>query len=352
MTVILDGTATRHPTSPVHDGIVAAIGATPMVRLDRLFRTVSASVLAKVERANPGGSTKDRPAREMVEAALAEGRAVPGVTTIVESSSGNLGVALALVCAYHRLGLHVVTDPKASHTNLAIMRALGARVEIVTERDHATGEFLPTRLLRVQELLTSIPGALCLDQYNNPSGAAAHRRTAREIVDAIGEPDVLFVAAGSCGSLRGIADHLRSSGAHTRIVAVDACGSAIFGSVAPPAPDYGRTLPGHGSTMVPGHFRDDLADDVVFVTDAECVAACRLLAEREAILAGGSSGAVIAAIAAYLPRLPAGSTVVTILPDGGDRYLHSIYDDAWVQNHIGLPAVLAASTRLEELLRR
>ncbi|BAJ30020.1 MULTISPECIES: 2,3-diaminopropionate biosynthesis protein SbnA [Kitasatospora] len=337
MTVLVpDGAAVRvRPHRPSDPDIVATIGGTPLVALDRLFPPARFQVYAKCERFNPGGSIKDRAAKSMVEQAIASGRIVPGVSTVVESSSGNLGIALAQLCNFHRLGLVIVVDPRTTPQNLAIMRAYGARVEVVEHRDPATGEYLPARIARVRHLLETVPDAWWPNQYANEDNARAHHGTMREIVEALpAAPDYLFLAAGTTGTLRGCAEYVQAQGLSTRVVAVDAVGSVIFGPPEPWEAAHKRTIPGHGAAVVPALLRPGLADRVVKVTDSECIRGCRSLLAEESILAGGSSGAVIAALRQSADWIEPGAVCVAVLPDGGDRYLDTIYDDQWVESYL------------------
>jgi N-(2-amino-2-carboxyethyl)-L-glutamate synthase len=315
-----------------HDaGVLATIGATPLVGLNRLLPGTSFRTFVKLEAANPGGSIKDRSAYVMLAAAIDAGLVVPGRSVVVESSSGNLGIGLAQACRYFDLRFICVVDPRTNPQNVAVMRAYGAQVQTVTDRDPATGEYLPLRIRRVRELVATLPDAYCPDQYSNPRNAWAHRTTMREIVDALGgRVDYLLCAISSCGTLRGCAEYAREQGLPVRIIAVDAEGSAIT------RPASGRRLiPGHGAAVVPPLYRAGLADEIVHVSDLDCLVGCRRLARREAILAGGSSGAVVSALCRMRDRIPVGATCVLILPDSGERYLDTIYDDAWATAHFG-----------------
>ncbi|AUY50626.1 2,3-diaminopropionate biosynthesis protein SbnA [Streptomyces sp. CB01881] len=337
MTVLVpDNAAPRvRPRPPTKPDIVATIGGTPLVALDRLFPPTRFQVYAKCERFNPGGSIKDRAAKSMIEQAIQTGRLVPGVSTVVESSSGNLGIALAQLCNFYRLNLICVVDPRTTAQNLAIMRAYGARVEVVEHRDPETGEYLPARIGRVRALLESVPDAWWPNQYANEYNARAHRTTMREICEAIpGGPDYLFLAAGTCGTLRGCAEYIRDNGLETKVVAVDAVGSVIFGPPEPWESSHKRTIPGHGAAVVPPLLLPGLADRVVKVTDSECIRGCHQLLAKESILAGGSSGAVIAALRQAPAWIEPGATCVAVLPDGGDRYLDTIYSDQWVESYL------------------
>ncbi|MGV9263359.1 2,3-diaminopropionate biosynthesis protein SbnA [Kitasatospora sp. NPDC003701] len=312
-------------------GVLGTIGGTPLVELAKLAPGRHFTTYAKLEAFNPGGSMKDRSALEMLRERIRTGALVPGRSVVVESSSGNLGIGLAQVCAYYGLRFICVVDPRTNRQNIAVMRALGAEVEVVHETDPATGEYLPVRIRRISELTARIPGAYWPNQYANPLNPQAHRRTMREILDAVpGGVDYLFCATSSCGTLRGCAEHVRDLGLPVTVVAVDARGSAIFGGV-----PTSRLIPGHGAAVRPALYRDGLADEVVHVTDLDCVVGCRRLAAREAVLAGGSSGALVAALDLMADRIPAGSRCAVVLPDRGERYLDTIYNDEWVARHFG-----------------
>ncbi|WP_051466499.1 2,3-diaminopropionate biosynthesis protein SbnA [Actinomadura oligospora] len=312
-------------------GVLESIGDTPLVELERILAGSSLRVFGKMERFNPGGSVKDRTALEMLRDGIRSGELEPGRSVVVESTSGNLGVGLAQVCLYYGLRLVCVVDARTTSRNLAALRALGAEVEVVTRPDPETGEFLPVRLRRVRELAATLPHAYWPNQYANPLNPRAHIRTMDEIGQALdGRVDYLFCPVSTFGTLRGCADYVRERGLATKIVAVDAVGSAIFGD--PPAP---RLIPGHGASVRPALADTGAADEVVHVTDLECVAACRRLVRREAVLAGGSSGAAVAALEKLADGLPRGSHCVLIFPDGGDRYLDTIYSDDWVFEHFG-----------------
>lgn len=317
---------------PPSDGILATIGDTPLVRLRQLRPDLDIEVFAKAEMFNPGGSAKDRSAVTMLMAKIRDGRLIPGVSTVVESSSGNLATSLAQICRYHGLRLVCVVDPKTPAKTLAVLHAYQATVEVVTEPDPATGEYLPSRKQRVRELMATIPHAYSPDQYSNPLNPKGHEQTMREICEAMDNRiDYLFAPVGTFGTLRGCADYLRRARVRAKIVAVDAVGSVIFGA----SKARRRLIPGHGASVPPPLADPSLVQEVVHVTDVECVVACRQLAGREAMLCGGSSGAAVAALGKLAHRIPPGSRCVLIFPDGGDRYLDTIYSDSWVRHHFG-----------------
>ncbi|WP_017621975.1 2,3-diaminopropionate biosynthesis protein SbnA [Nocardiopsis chromatogenes] len=311
----------------VHESLFDCIGDTPVVALRRLFPGPGPEVLAKLELMNPGGSMKDRSARHIVEAGLADGSIRPG-GTVVESSSGNFGIALAMAALVHGLRFVCVVDPKTTSANKALLRRLGATVETVTEPDEAGG-YLHTRIRRVRELTAEIPGAVWVNQYaNDRNWQAFYHGTGAELArQLVRPPSYLFAPVSTSGSILGCARRLRETFPDLRVVAVDAAGSVIFGGA--PAP---REIPGIGSSRVPELLRPEEIDEVVHVDDVEAAENCRELLAAEGVFAGGSSGAVVAAIRRTLPRLGPGDRVLAIFPDRGDRYLDMVYDDAWLES--------------------
>jgi N-(2-amino-2-carboxyethyl)-L-glutamate synthase len=320
------GIECNRTSPPVSDSIAACVGNTPLVHLKRLFSDSQVDVFAKLELMNPGGSMKDRPARYIIEQGLKDGTIHKG-TQLIESTSGNLGIAVSMMARVYGLAFTCVVDPKITKTNLAILKQMGARIDMVQEPDDQGG-YLKTRIRRVQELLQTTPNAYWINQYANENNwKAYYYGTASEILEQVsGSIDYLVMAVSTTGSILGTARRIREAYPHVKVIAVDAVGSVIFG--APPAP---RELPGIGSSRVPELLRREEIDEVVYVNDAESVSGCRDLLAAEGIFAGGSSGSVIAAIRKIIASVPAGSRVVTILPDRGERYLDSVYDDAWVQ---------------------
>lgn len=313
------------------DGILDAIGDTPLVALHRYLERSDLQLWGKLEAVNPGGSAKDRPAARMLADAWADGRLRPG-STVIESSSGNMGVGLAQACGRYGVALICVTDSRASPATIATMRALGADVRIVTEPDPATGDLLAARLALVASLLADVPDAFWTDQYANPSNAAAHQDgTMAEILDDLDDDlDYVFVATSTTGTLRGCTDVLRARGLRTQVVAVDAAGSALFGGVRGP-----RLLPGFGAGVETALSAGASFEHLARVSDLDCVVGCRRLAAREAILAGASGGGAMAAMDRLAPTMAPGSRCAVILADGGTRYLDTVYDDAWVQERLG-----------------
>lgn len=322
----------------MNQGVLSAVGHTPLVRLTRFLPGGRFNLFAKLEGCNVGGSIKDRAAYNILRCAMERGDVTAGAT-VIESSSGNMGIGLAQACRVFGLRLICVVDPKVTAQNLAILRVYGAEIDLVTEPDPATGEYLQARLTRVQELIRRLPGSFWTNQYANLDNARSHHQTMREIHLALdGRIDLLFVAASTCGTIRGCADYIEQHDLHTQIVAVDAVGSVIFGGARAK-----RLLPGHGAAVRPALFREGMAGRCVLVSDLDCVLACRKLVFREAILTGASSGAVMAAVEEVAESVPADANCVAILPDRGERYLDTVYSDEWVQSHLGVSPELLTS---------
>lgn len=314
----------------MREGVLSAIGNTPLVRLKRVIADIDFQLYAKLECLNPGGSMKDRAAFSILRHALDSGLLKPGAV-VIESSSGNMGIGLAQACLYFGLKFICVVDPKTTQQNIRLLEAYGAEVDLVKDPDPATGEYLQARLNRVQELLGSNPGSFWPNQYANTRNSYAHHKTMREIVKALnGKVDYLFCATSTCGTLRGCAEYIRKHNLSTKLYAVDAVGSVIFGGK-----KANRIIPGHGATIRPALYQDNLVYDVIHVNDIACVQGCRRLAKREAILAGGSSGAVLTAVEQTKKRILPGANCVMIFADRGDRYLDTIYSDEWVCAHFG-----------------
>jgi 2,3-diaminopropionate biosynthesis protein SbnA len=314
----------------MREGILSLIGDTPLVRLSRILEDLPFNLYGKLEAFNPGGSIKDRAAYSILKNAMDEGEIKPGAV-VIESSSGNMGIGLAQACAY--LGFHFicVVDPKTTQQNIQLLEAYGAEVEMVRDPDPVTKEYLHARIERVKSLMRSFPGAYWPNQYANIFNAAAHRHTMHEIVTALdGKVDYLFCAASTCGTLRGCAEYVAAKGLSTKVIAVDAVGSVIFGG-----PPIKRLIPGHGAARRPELYQPNLAHRSIHVTDLDCVVGCRRLLHKEAIMAGGSSGAVVMALALIQDEIPTGATCVAIFPDRGERYLDTIYSNAWVEEHFG-----------------
>lgn len=309
----------------IHQSVVSCIGQTPLVSLQRLFPQPGPEIIAKLEFLNPGGSIKDRPARFIVEQGLKDGT-IHQRTHLVESSSGNLGIALAIVAQVYNLTFTCVVDPNISPMNLQILELLGANIEMISEPDDQGG-YLQSRIRRVHELLLVIPQSLWINQYANELNWKAHYYgTGHEIVESLDSAvDCIVLAVSTTGTILGVSRRLRQEFPYIKVIAVDAVGSVIFGGPSGP-----RKIPGIGASRVPELSSQVEVDEVVYVSDRESVQGCRDLVNYEGIFAGGSSGSVIAAIQKLLPTLPSSFPILTLLPDRGERYLNLVYNDDWV----------------------
>ncbi len=329
------------------EGIVACIGSTPLVRLTRALPG-NIRLFAKLEGSNPGGSIKDRPAFEILRTGIESGQIDEG-TVVIEATSGNMGIGLAQLCCYLGLRCICVVDTKLTSQNLRLLKAYGAELEIITEPDPITGDLLQARINRARELSQTIPSAYWTNQYANYANAQAHLQTMDEIMqDLHNEVDYVFCAASSCGTARGCSEYLRSKGLpRPKLYVADSPGSVIFGGSS-----GSRLIPGHGAGIRPDLYREEMIAKSIQVTDLEAVTGCRLLLSNEALLVGGSSGAVVMAVKKSLDELPAGATCVMIFPDRGERYLDTIYSDSWVESRLGFtPIATDRSPALEPSLQ-
>jgi 2,3-diaminopropionate biosynthesis protein SbnA len=311
--------------------ILDTVGNTPIIELRKIFADGRFKLFGKVEAMNPGGSIKDRSGLHMLREALFSGK-ISHDTTIIESSSGNMAIGLAQACAYWGFKLICVVDVRTTKQNIKILQAYGAEISLVSEPLPGSDSLLEARKLRVQELLASVPDTYYPNQYVNPNNFDAHYLgTMPEIVNALGSHvDYVFIATSTCGTLRGCAEYIRDNGLPTKVVAVDAFGSVIFGDKPRP-----RLLPGHGAAETSQIYREGLADDVVLISDYDCVTGCRNLVRQEAVLAGASSGGVIAAINKYRSRIEPDAVCTAILADRGERYMDTVYCDDWVLQNFG-----------------
>ncbi|WP_024511572.1 2,3-diaminopropionate biosynthesis protein SbnA [Bradyrhizobium sp. ARR65] len=293
-----------------------------------------AKAFLKLESFNVAGSIKLKPAIHMLDELQTAGRLHRGAR-LIESSSGNLGVALAMVCRARKFDFTCVSDPNLTSHAAAMMRTLGAKVVVVTDRD-ANGGFLQTRIDYIQRELAADPSLIWLNQYANPSNLRAHARsTALEILRDFPRVDYLFVGTGTCGTAMGCSEVFRERSPSTRIVAIDVEGSVTFGGR--PGP---RKIPGLGTSRRPEIADPRKVDEVLIISERETIAMCRELVGRYGILLGGSSGTVLTGLRKRLVRPAAGEIAIAIAPDSGERYLDSIYDDEWVVRHFPQPPSL------------
>jgi cysteine synthase A len=291
------------------------------------------SLFLKCEGFNFAGSVKLKAAAEMVETAERDGVLTPD-SILVESSSGNLGVALSMIAASKGYRFVCVTDARCNPSTKRLMEALGAQVHVVTTPD-PEGGLLGARLNYVRALCASDDRYVWLNQYTNPGNWRAHyRTTAPAIVRQFPSLDVLFVGAGTTGTLMGCARFLREWDRPVRIVAVDSVGSVTFGGE--PAK---RMIPGVGAGVRPPMLDESLVDDVVLVEEADTIGTCQSMARR-GFLFGGSTGTVVSAAVSWLAEHDASDlTAVAISPDLGERYLDTVYRPNWLQEQYAKDAV-------------
>ena len=292
----------------------------------------------KCEGLNFAGSVKLKAATEMVAAAEREGVLTPA-SVLVESSSGNLGVAVSMLAASKGYRFLCVTDSRCNLATRRLMEALGADVHVITEPHPVTG-FLGARLEYLRALCATDDRYVWLDQYHNPNNWKAHyRTTAPAIASTFPELDVLFVGAGTTGTLMGCARYFRAWRRPVRVVAVDTVGSVTFGG-----PAGRRMIPGLGMSVRPPLLDPSLIDDVVLVEEADAVRSCHRLARR-GFLFGGSTGTVFSGALDWLTRHDhTGLTAVAISPDLGERYLDTIYQPTWVEDIYGEHVLRPAET--------
>jgi N-(2-amino-2-carboxyethyl)-L-glutamate synthase len=327
---LLSGGAPRSGRLTVAPSILATIGNTPLIRVTGFLDEQDVALYLKLEAANPGGSVKDRPARRMLEQAIRTGRVGPD-TVVVESSSGNTGIGLAQVCAYYGLRFVCVVDGRTQPHNLAIMRALGAELVAVDAPLDGSVDLLTARLERVTGLLAELDDAFWPNQYANTHNPRAHQYGTMAEIDAAlgGAVHDLFVAVSSTGTIGGCVDHLARHDRRTRVVAVDAEGSVLFGG------DAGRrVIPGLGAGRIPSLAIGREVDEVARVSDLDCVVGCRRLALTDAMLVGGSAGGALQVVRSRQAELR-GRTCVVVAADSGHRYLDTVFDDDWVEQTLG-----------------
>ena len=300
----------------IHNSLTDLIGRTPLLSVSG-YEDQRATVLLKLEYFNPGGSVKDRIAFAMIVDAEEKGLLKPGAT-IIEPTSGNTGVGLAWVGASKGYKVILTMPETMSQERRSLLKALGARLELTPGPEGMKGA-----IAKAEALKAEIPGSVILGQFVNPANPAVHERTTGEEIwkDTGGKVDFLVAGVGTGGTLSGSGKALKKHNPEVRVVAVEPATSAVLSTGIPGK----HGIQGIGAGFVPETYDASVVDSVLTVEDREAVKASRLLAAREGLLVGISSGAAFAA-ALRLSRLPEneGKTIVAILPDTGERYLSTV----------------------------
>jgi cystathionine beta-synthase len=338
-----------------HKNILEVIGNTPMVRLNRVARGVRATLLAKLEYMNPGGSVKDRIGLAMLEAAEREGKIKPG-GTIIEGTSGNTGMGLALAAAIKGYQCIFTMPDKMSQEKIDSLRALGAEVIVtpsqVEHHDARSYHSVAVRLSR------EIPNSVYPNQYDNPANTEAHyKTTGPEIWDQTdGKVTHVVIGVGTGGTITGVARYLKEKNPRIRIIGADPVGS-IFAEMfktghKPQAQPY--KLEGIGQDEMPANVDFSVIDEIHAVTDRDAFMLTRQLARYEGIFAGGSAGAALFAALKSAEQLDETSIVVVVIPDSGTRYLSKVYNDNWMRDnqYLEFRIKVSAGQVLSEKARR
>ena len=326
------------------DSLLELVGNTPLVRLDRIARDISAQLLAKLEFLNPGGSVKDRPALTMVAAAEREGLLTKG-GTIVEPTSGNTGVGLALVAARRGYRCIFTMPDKIAGEKVALLRAYGAEVVVCPT---AVAPEHPDSYYSVARRLTdSTPGAFMPNQYANPQNPEAHYLTTGPEIwrQTAGRVTHVVVSIGTGGTISGVGRYLKERNPDIQIVGADPEGSVYSGGQGRP-----YLVEGIGEDFWPDTYDRSIADRVVMVSDRDSFLSARRLTREEGILAGGSCGTAVWAAIEVGRALGPEAVIVVILPDSGRGYLSKVYDDGWMADHGFLRAGASGGDTVEDLL--
>ncbi len=336
--------------SKVYKSVLELVGNTPIIQLQNCVPQNGHRFFGKVEYFNPGGSVKDRIAISILEEAERAGQLKPG-GTVVEATSGNTGVGLAMVAALKGYKCVFVMPDKISEEKRAMLRAYGARVVITptgVEPDDPRSHYEVAR-----KFVEITPGSFYTNQYHNPQNAKKHlETTGPEIWDQMeGKVDVFVAGAGTGGTISGVGRYLKSKNPNVKIVCADPFGSILhdlfyFKEIRNKPHSY--LVEGIGEDMVPENVHFDVMDDFVQVSDAESFKACRLMALKDGLLVGPSCGSNLAAAITYSKKLSGQKNIVVMLPDSGRSYLSKAFNETWLRNN-GLVDSVLLSTKVAVL---
>ncbi len=305
--------------SKIYNNLTELIGSTPLVEVKNIEKSegLNARLLVKVEAFNPGGSVKDRIALAMIEAAEADGTLKPGFL-IIEPTSGNTGIGLAWVASVKGYKLILTMPETMSIERQNLLKALGAKLVLTPGSEGMKGA-----IAKAKQLQTENPGSVILQQFENPANPAAHRRTTGEEIwrDTDGEIDIFVAGVGTGGTLSGTAEALKAHKPSIKAIAVEPATSPVLSGGNPGA----HKIQGIGAGFIPKNYHGETVDEVVDVADNDAIRASRLLAEKEGLLVGISSGAAFfAALEEAKKPENADKTIVALLPDTGERYLSTV----------------------------
>ncbi len=318
-----------------YDNILQTLGHTPLVRLNKVVRGFKGHFYVKVEFFNPGGSVKDRIGLEIIEEAEREGRLRPG-GTIVEATSGNTGMGLAIVAAIKGYKCVFTLPDKMSIEKIRLLRAFGAEVIVTpTAVPHDSPESYTEVAKRI---VRETPNSILANQYFNPKNPDAHYATTGPEIwkQTGGQIDYFVCGIGTGGTISGVGKYLKEQNVNVKVIGADPKGSVLrehFYTKAHPSLSKTYKVEGIGQDWIPGTLNFDVIDDVVEVSDKESFLMSRKLTRDEGIFVGGSSGTAVAAALKYADRMKENDVMVILLPDTGERYLSKIYNDDWMREN-------------------